>query len=788
MLAGPAAAAAAGVLVWTSFPPLDWWPAAWVGVALFALAVRPLGYRAAAVAGYCFGLGLFVPMLSFLRGLGYDAWLVLAAGEALWFALLGLALRRASRLAGWPAAVALLWVAEEWARDRVPFGGFPWGRLAFGQAHGPLLPLAAVGGAVLVTLVAAAAGALLAWLLTAAAGVLVGGPGRPPVRRAVLAAAAFGLLAVGGAALVSTPTAGTAGAGPSHAVVAVVQGNVPRLGLDEFAQRRAVTANHLAETQALAADVAAGRLPAPQLVVWPENATDDDPFADPAARDMIETAVAAVGVPIIVGAVLDGPGPDHVSNAAVVWSPGSGPGDRYVKQHLVPFGEYLPLRSVLSKLIGRFALIPKDFAAGDRPGVLDVGPARVADVICFEVADDTVVRDAVDGGGRLLVVQTNNATYERVGDDGHGGETAQQLEMSRLRAVEHGRAVVVAATSGVSAIIAPDGRVLQRTGVYEAATLVADLPLRDPRHPRRPDRGLAGMGAGAAGAGAARRPPARPAAVRPGDVEPASPRGRGWAQMSQAVHRPLVVIPTYDERESLPGVLARLRAAVPDTDVLVVDDASPDGTGELADDLAAADSRVHVLHRPGKAGLGAAYLAGFAWALSRDYDVVVEMDADGSHAPEQLPTLLAALAGADLVLGSRWVTGGSVVDWPWRREALSRGGNAYVRRLLGLPLRDATGGYRAYRRTVLETIDMSDVASAGYCFQVDLAWRAWLAGFRLVEVPIRFVERTHGRSKMTSSIVTEALWRVTVWGLRRPVRGRSRRARPGTPGTRTPGG
>jgi dolichol-phosphate mannosyltransferase len=226
-----------------------------------------------------------------------------------------------------------------------------------------------------------------------------------------------------------------------------------------------------------------------------------------------------------------------------------------------------------------------------------------------------------------------------------------------------------------------------------------------------------------------------------------------------------VVIPTYDERDNLPVVLERLRAAVPAADVLVVDDASPDGTGALADELSAADPQVHVLHRPAKQGLGPAYLAGFGWGLARDYDAFVEMDADGSHAPEQLPDLLAALPDADVVLGSRWVAGGAVVDWPRRREALSRGGNAYARTLLGLPVRDATGGFRVYRRTVLETVSLADVASAGYCFQVDLLLRAWRAGFRVVEVPIRFVERVAGVSKMDRHVVGEALWRITMWGL-----------------------
>lgn len=475
-LVRPVTAALAGVAVWAALPPLNWWPAAMVGVAAFTIAVRNTRMRLAPLYGLVFGLAMFVPMLSFLRGLGIDAWLVLAAGESLWFAALAVATRAVAGLPGWPVAVALLWVGQEWARDRVPFGGFPWGRLAFGQADGPLLPLAAIGGAVLVTLVVALFGGLLAWFCGVA--VTRDGPRTAISALVVVVVVAAG---IGGAAAVEVPTTGTSAGGASRVVVAVVQGNVPRLGLEEFAQRRAVTANHLAETRALAADVAAGRVPRPDLVVWPENASDEDPFHDAVARSMIEQAVQAVRVPLLVGAVLDGPGADHVRNAAIVWSPETGPGAIYVKRHLVPFGEYLPGRKVLTKLIGRFSLIPRDFSPGSTPGVLTVGPAEVADVICFEIADDAVVRDAVDGGGRLITVQTNNATYERVGDDGDGGETAQQLEMSRLRAVEHGRAVLVAATSGVSAIIAPDGSVRQRSGVFTPDRLVASVPLRDPR-------------------------------------------------------------------------------------------------------------------------------------------------------------------------------------------------------------------------------------------------------------------------------------------------------------------
>jgi dolichol-phosphate mannosyltransferase len=235
--------------------------------------------------------------------------------------------------------------------------------------------------------------------------------------------------------------------------------------------------------------------------------------------------------------------------------------------------------------------------------------------------------------------------------------------------------------------------------------------------------------------------------------------------MTAAADRVLVVIPTYNELDTLPAVLARLRAAVPAADALVVDDNSPDGTGGRADELAAADPAIRVLHRRAKAGLGAAYLAGFARALADGYDVVVEMDADGSHAPEELPRLLAALRQADLALGSRWVPGGEVRNWSKGRELLSRFGNGYARTALRTPLRDMTGGFRAYRRPVLERLLADPVRSQGYCFQVDLARRAHQAGFRVVEVPITFTERLAGTSKMGAGIVAEALWRVTLWGL-----------------------
>ncbi|HEY6739542.1 MAG TPA: polyprenol monophosphomannose synthase [Actinopolymorphaceae bacterium] len=237
----------------------------------------------------------------------------------------------------------------------------------------------------------------------------------------------------------------------------------------------------------------------------------------------------------------------------------------------------------------------------------------------------------------------------------------------------------------------------------------------------------------------------------------------------------VVVVPTYNEADNLERIISRVHAAVAHADVLVVDDASPDGTGDVADKLATLDSRIHVLHRPGKQGLGVAYLAGFAWALERHYEVVCEMDADGSHPPESIPDLLAALDDADLVIGSRWVPGGRIENWSWGRKVMSLSGNLYARLVLGFSLRDSTSGFRAFRRSALEAVDLGDVASQGYCFQMDLARRAVRAGLRVVEVPITFADREYGVSKMSLGVAMESLIRVTRWGLRdRFDRSRSR--------------
>ena len=453
----PVTAVTAGVVLYVAFPPVGGWALAPVGVALLALTCFGASVRTGGLLGLLAGLAFFLPLLEWAAAnAGVGALVALALLQASFFGLLGAALAVATRSAGWPLWTAALWVLQEALRARVPFGGFPWGKLAFSQGDTALTPLAALGGAPLVTFAVALVGGVLAWAVLRLRSA--------PVRGLLAVGAAVAAVLVT-AAVVPLPTDG------DPVRVAVVQGNVPRLGLDFNAQRAAVLNNHVDATRQLAADVRAGSVPAPELVIWPENASDIDPFTDPAAYDLIDAAVKDVGVPVLVGAVLQGPG-EQVSNAGIVWDPVSGPGRRYVKRHPVPFGEYIPFRPLVRRITSRVDLVPRDFAAGREVGVLDVGPVRLGDVICFEVAYDDLVRDAVTGGGRLLVVQTNNATF------GRSGETVQQLAMGRLRAVEHGRTVLVAATSGISAVLTPDGDLVRSAPVFTRAVLSAEVPTR----------------------------------------------------------------------------------------------------------------------------------------------------------------------------------------------------------------------------------------------------------------------------------------------------------------------
>nr|WP_069816659.1 apolipoprotein N-acyltransferase [Streptomyces sp. TP-A0874] len=463
-----ALAALAGVGLALSFPPYDWWPLSILSVAALSLLLRGRTAGQGAWLGLSFGLPFFFVLLRWLHVIGYDAVFGLALVEAVFIAALGAGLALVGRLPLWPLWTACLWVAEELARDRLPFGGFPWGRLAFANTGSPYTPLAALGGAPLVTFAVALSGALLA-----AAVILLhplrGGAGAlrkalPGAGAAVLA----GAVTVAGQA-VPVPTAAD-----DTVQVAVVQGDVEQPGMDFLGRPMKILNNHVEATLELADDVRSGHAPQPDLVIWPENASDLDPFLNPEAYDRIEQAVRAIGVPLLVGALVNHPTEaGYVENQGIVWDPRTGPGASYTKQHPVPFGEYVPYREQLSKVITRLQRVPRDFYPGDRSGVLQTGPARLGDVICFEVAYDGIVRDTVNDGARMLVVQTNNATYGRT------GQPEQQLAMSRLRAVEHGRSVVTAATSGISAVVGPDGTVRQRTEEFTRDVLTASLPLRD---------------------------------------------------------------------------------------------------------------------------------------------------------------------------------------------------------------------------------------------------------------------------------------------------------------------
>ncbi|MFI5527847.1 apolipoprotein N-acyltransferase [Kitasatospora sp. NPDC051853] len=448
-----------GLLTAAAFPPLGLWPLAVLGPALLLTAVRGVRARTAFLAGTAYGLAFFGPMLLWLRNLGAAPWLGLTLAQSLLWGLLAIGLPALWRLRGAPFWLACWWVAAEAVRSRFPLGGFPWGRLAFSQADAPTLGWVSVLGVPGLGGLLAFTAACLALLLTTR--------GRGLARR-IITFSATAATALAGVLLLPSATGG-----PS-ATVAAVQGNVPReRTLAEQARVRQVTANHVAATDRLADDIGAGRVPRPDLVVWPENSTDTDPRPDRLLSHQIGGAVDRLGVPVLVGAILDGPD-GRIRNAGLLWRPVSGPGEWYAKQHLVPFGEYIPLRDTIGGL-GDLQLIPRDFVPGTGPAVFRVGPVTLADSICYEVGYDSQVRNAVRAGANLLAVQTNNATYMR---DGSLGEPRQQLDIARVRAVEHDRSVVLASTTGISATITPDGRTTARTAPWQQSYLVASLPLR----------------------------------------------------------------------------------------------------------------------------------------------------------------------------------------------------------------------------------------------------------------------------------------------------------------------
>jgi apolipoprotein N-acyltransferase len=475
---GLLSALAGGLCLAAAFPPAGFWPLAAVGPALLVIALAGRRLRFCFVAGLLFGAAFFFPLLAWLVNLAWYVWTALAVSETLIFAVLVLGQRLLLRLRAWPLAVAGWWVLAEAIRDRWPWEGFPWGRLAMSQATAPTVRWVAIGGPPLLTFLLALAGASLAWLVLGPLDRSRSGPGQLPLPRLpdpvrarlwpAVSLVLVCLLALAGALLPVDP-------GSAHdptAELAAVQGNVPHArNLPTLWRATTVTQNHAAATEQYAAQVRAGRRPAPDLVIWPENSTDQDPSSDPYIYGSILSAVNDIGRPVLVGAVLQNP----QRNAGQLWLPGRGPVAVYVKRRLVPFGEVIPFRGFLELFTSLPKLQPQNFVPGHKAVIFKVGKIRLGDVICYEVGFDGLVSSEVAAGANLLAVQTNDADFEL---DGQTGETEQQLDMARIRAVEHDRAVAVASTTGISAIIAPDGSLVAQSRLWTRAVVTARVPLR----------------------------------------------------------------------------------------------------------------------------------------------------------------------------------------------------------------------------------------------------------------------------------------------------------------------
>ncbi|MGY1753294.1 apolipoprotein N-acyltransferase [Blastococcus sp. SYSU D01042] len=496
-------AAGGGLAMVPAFPGAGVVPLAVLGPAALALAVHGRSARGGLWLGLVMGLAFFLPLLSWTGiYVGPFPWIALAVFEAVHLALLGAATALTSRLRWWPLWAAALWVADEALRGRFVLGGFPWGRLGFSQTDGPLLSLAAYGGVPLVSFAVALTGTLLAAGVLAVHRLLRAPRDRRRAAARPLAMALAGALAIpliGALAWLPLPGSSLTAGGPT-ATVAVIQGNVPRAGLDFNAQRRAVLDNHVQRTLELADAVRAGEQTQPDVVLWPENSSDIDPYLNADAAGQIERAARAVDAPILVGAIVQGPG-RFISNTAIVWDPDEGPGETYVKQHPVPLAEYVPARGFFRFFSTQVDRVT-DQRAGTEPGLLDIGGTTVGNLICFEVVYDGLVGDVADAG--MLVVQTNNATF------GYTAESEQQLAMSRLRAVEHGRTVAVAATSGISAVVAPDGSVVRRSELFTPDVFVEEIAQRDSRSIATrlgagPEWLLTGLGVGALAAAVRQR-------------------------------------------------------------------------------------------------------------------------------------------------------------------------------------------------------------------------------------------------------------------------------------------
>lgn len=724
---------ASGLALSLAFPPAGWWPLAFIGLVPLLWLLRSCGPGRGFLLGSVFGLAFHGATIYWIWRFGSAAWVGLTVEMALWLGVFGLlraAVRRPDRPMLDALGAAALWTVLEWLRALWPFGGFSWGTIGISQVDNhATVRLATIAGVWGVSFVVVVVNALILSALQD------GGATR---RRWVPVALAL----IATLAPVAIPLGSPNG---SEVDVAAVQVDVRRAegggGVDEDLR---VTALNVAEHLRLEPDP-------PDLVVWGEGALDPGATSSPATMTSVSAAVARVGVPTLIGTVIDDPDGEQRTNVLLFDARGEVAG-RYDKVHLVPFGEFVPFRSRLA-WIEALEQIPVDRVPGEGVHTLSTdGLPAFGTPICFENSFPQIPRAFVRDGAGFLIVPVNNASY------GFTAASAQHQQMSQMRAVETGRWIVDGAVSGISAFIDPSGRVVASKGLFQTGILRGTIRSSDERTWY----------------------------VRLGDWVPwlallfvavlvALPKKRTVARAApgplQGDPRTLVILPTLDEAATIERVLDGIFATPGSIDVLVVDDTSPDGTGDIARKRAERDGRIRVLERPTRSGLAGAYLAGFHRALDEGYELVVEMDADLSHDPAELGGLLhAAATSHDLTVGSRYIDGGSVTNWSRARVALSKAGNTYARFMLGLPVRDATSGYRVYRRELLEALVGEPFASEGYGFQIELVMRSTNLGFDVGEAPITFREREHGHSKISRRIVVEALWLVTIWGIKARLR------------------
>ena len=735
-------AALGGLASFLAFPPVGAWPLAFLAPVPLLFVLHEARPSRGFALGLLYGAVGFGLTLSWILLFGRLAWSALTLLTALSTALFG-TLFPLVRLSGHPvwsaAGAAALWTAIDWARGLWPLGGFTWGSLGVSQVPNRItVRIAVVAGVWGVTFLVVFVASLVATALQ----------GSTPRH---LRGLALGLAAIAALAPAAIPFAEATGRSLDVAAIQVDFRRGERLS--SGAGDVTVTRLNFDLHRRLSDDP-------PDLAIWGESALDPRSLSDLGG---VRDAIARVGVPVLLGSTsrdIRNPaqrGPLY--NQAVVFDGGGAVVDTYRKTHLVPYGEYIPWKPVVG-WISALEQIGYELAPGDALHTVSApGLPVFGTPICFENSFPALDRGFVEQGAEFLVILTNNASYAQT------AASAQHLQMSRMRAIEDGRWVVHAAVSGISAFIDPTGRTYDETELFRPTIIRRTILASTARTPFvrlgdwLPISSLVFVGA--LGAIPRRRRRRRPAP---------SPLG--------AEARTLVILPTYDEartiRDVIRGVLAHRRV-----DVLVVDDSSPDGTAGVVREVAAGEPRVRLIERPAKAGLGSAYLEGFRIALADGYDLIVEMDSDLSHDPTQLASLLeAARTRHDLVVGSRYVPGGSVSNWSRARVALSRAGNVYARLMLGVPLHDATSGYRAYRRPLLADLVSQPVHADGYGFQIELVMRAWLHGWSVGEVPITFREREHGQSKISRRIVVEALWLVTVWGVSLRLRGRPHRTDP----------